>query len=207
MSRSAGAILAGGKSSRMGQNKAAMTISGETLLHRLVRRLSAAVDEVLVIGLAPSMPAISPSAARVVADIVPAVGPLGGLYTALSATTCDRVFLVACDMPFVQPGLVRAMLALSEANVTTEAVVVPDVQRAQPLHAVYTKGCLPAVERALASEARSLRALLAQLSVLTIDANIMRDEDPRGISTFNVNTPADWKRALLLASELDAPQR
>lgn len=207
MSRSAGAVLAGGKSSRMGQNKAAMAISGETLLHRLVRRLSAAVDEVLVIGLSPSMPALSPTEARVVGDIVPAAGPLGGLYTALSATTCDRVFLAACDMPFVQPGLVRAMLALSEANVAIEAVVVPDAQRAQPLHAVYTKGCLPAVERALASEARSLRSLLAQLSVLTIDADVVRDHDPRGISTFNVNTPADWQRALLLASELDAPQR
>ncbi|HEU5347023.1 MAG TPA: molybdenum cofactor guanylyltransferase [Ktedonobacterales bacterium] len=213
MSGSAGAILAGGKSSRMGENKAAMVIAGETLLHRLVRRLSTAVDEVLVIGPETLMPLISPSAARIVPDIVPMIGPLGGLYTALKATVCDRVFLMACDMPFVQPGLVRAMLALAganpiaKANPIAEAVVIPDGQRAQPLHAVYTKDSLPAIEQALAADDHSLRALLAHLSVVPVSAEIISREDPHGISTFNVNTPADWQRALLLARELEPSER
>lgn len=184
----------------MGENKAAMVFAGETLLRRAVGRLAAAVDETLVVGpetLQPLVPDV-----RVVPDLVPGVGPLGGLYTALRSTTSARVFLVACDMPFVQPGLVRAMLAASVANQGAEAVILGDQGRVQPLHAVYTRACLPAVERSLSSDDHSLRSLLSRLSVLTMDAETVRREDPHGISAINVNTPEDWQAALRLAAEL-----
>lgn len=197
---SVGVILAGGRSSRMGENKATMIFAGEPLLRRALGRLAAAVDDALVIGpetLQPLVPQV-----RVVPDLVPGIGPLGGLYTALRSTAAARVFLVACDMPFIQPGLVRAMLAASVANPDIEAVILGAGERVQPLHAVYTRACLPTVERALASENHSLRSLLSRLSVLTLDAESVRREDPRGISTFNVNTPDDWRAALRLAAEL-----
>jgi molybdopterin-guanine dinucleotide biosynthesis protein A len=184
----------------MGENKAAMIFAGEPLLRRAVGRLAATVDETLVIGpqtLQPLVPDV-----RVVPDLVPGVGPLGGLYTALRSTTAARVFLVACDMPFIQPGLVRAMLAVSVANQDIEAVILGDQGRIQPLHAVYTRACLPAVERTLASDNHSMRSLLSRLSVLTMDAETVRREDPRAISTINVNTPDDWQAALHLAAEL-----
>ena len=130
-----------------------------------------------------------------------------GLYTALRSSTGARIFLVACDMPFVQEGLVRAMLALSATNRDAEAVVLKESgasKRMQPLHAVYAYACLPAIERALATDDLSLRSLLAHLRVLTLDADTVRREDPRGLSALNVNTPEDWREALRMARELEA---
>jgi len=199
-----GVILAGGKSSRMGANKAEMIFAGEPLLQRVLRRLSSAVEDVVVIGpqtLAPVVPLT-----RVISDLLPAVGPLGGLYTALKATSSARVFLLACDMPFVQPGLVRTMLAVSEGNASADAVVLQVGQRSQPLHAVYQCACLPAIEKALASDDHSMQSLLAQLSTMIVDPEIVSREDPHGISAFNVNTPANWEHALLLEAELESSQ-
>jgi molybdenum cofactor guanylyltransferase len=199
MAGNSGVILAGGRSSRMGEDKAAMMFAGEPLLARVLHRIEPAVDDVLVIG-PQSIEQLVPGV-RVIDDAVPAVGPLSGLYTALRATTRDRVFLVGCDMPFVQPRLVRAMLALSEANAHADAVALRAAGRAQPLHAVYSRRCLPAVERALQSEDHSLLSLLARLDVVQVDAETVNRDDPGGLSTFNVNTPADWERALRLAVE------
>ena len=147
-----GVILAGGRSSRMGESKAAMIFAGEPLLRRVVRRISGGVDDTLVIG-PDELKALVPGV-QVIPDVVPGIGPLGGLYTALRSTTAARLFLVACDMPFVQPRLIRAMLAASIANRAAEAVILgtqSDRSRLQPLHAVYTSACLPVVERALVS--------------------------------------------------------
>ena len=184
----------------MGEDKATMIFAGEPLLRRAVARLSPAVDETLVIGPGTLQPLVPDG--RVVPDLVSGIGPLGGLYTALRSTAAARVFLVACDMPFIQPGLVRAMLAASAAHRDAEVVTLGNGARVQPLHAVYTRACLPAVERALSSDDHSLRTLLARLSILTMDAETVRREDPRDISTMNVNTPTDWQVALHLAAEL-----
>lgn len=200
----AGVILAGGNSSRMGANKAEMIFAGEPLLQRVLLRLSVAVDDVVVIG--PQTLASVVPLAHVISDLLPAVGPLGGLYTALKATACARVFLLACDMPFAQPGLMRAMLALSEANTSADAVVLQAGQRVQPLHAVYQRTCLPAIEKALASDDHSMQSLLAQLSTIFVEPEIVSREDPHGISSFNVNTPANWENALRLAAELESSQ-
>lgn len=197
MSGNIGVILAGGQSRRMGENKAQMMFGGEPLLARVARRLSSAVDELLVIGpqsLAPLTPQV-----RVVEDALPAIGPLGGLYTALTTITGARIFLVACDMPFVRPGLVQAMLALAETRDDADAVTLNVDGRVQPLHAVYSRGCLPSVERALNTNDRSLHALLMRLAVVAIDTETVRREDPGGLSAFNVNTPDDWRQALRLA--------
>ncbi|HEU4782725.1 MAG TPA: molybdenum cofactor guanylyltransferase [Ktedonobacterales bacterium] len=199
MKSDVGVILAGGRSSRMGENKAEMVFGGEPLLARVARRLSLAVDELLVIGpqsLAPLAPR-----ARVVEDALPALGPLGGLYTALTvgtASTSAHIFLVACDMPFISLGLVRAMLAFAGTRGDADVVALEANGRVQPLHAVYSRACLPAVERALEARDHSLHALLAQLAVVAIDAEIVRREDPEGLSAFNVNTPEDWQQALRL---------
>jgi molybdopterin-guanine dinucleotide biosynthesis protein A len=197
MSGNVGVILAGGQSRRMGEDKAAMMFEGAPLLTRVARRLSRAVDELLVIG-PQSLASLAPHV-RVVEDALPALGPLGGLYTALTATTGACVFLVACDMPFIRPGLVRAMLAFAETRCDADVVALEANGRIQPLHAVYSRECLPAVERALNARDHSLHALLAQLAVVTIDTDTVRREDPDELTAFNVNTPEDWRQALNLA--------
>ncbi|HEX6542723.1 MAG TPA: molybdenum cofactor guanylyltransferase [Ktedonobacterales bacterium] len=199
----AGVILAGGKSRRMGENKAELLFKGEPLLARVARRVAPVVDELLIIG-PESLTALIPWA-RVVSDLVPEVGPLGGLYTALRATSSARVFLLACDMPFVRPRLVRAMLQLAVSDEEAEAVVLRAGTRLHPLHSVYSAGCLPVVEQAIASGDYSMHALLARITVVTVSSETVSREDPDGISPFNVNTAADWERALRLADELDVP--
>lgn len=201
MSGDVGVILAGGQSSRMGEDKATMMFGGEPLLARVARRLSSGIDELLVIGpqsLAPLAPR-----ARVVEDALPAIGPLGGLYTALIATRSARIFLVACDMPFVCPGLVQAMLAFAVTRDDADVVTLEASGHVQPLHAVYSRGCLPAVERALKAKDHSLHALLEHLAVVTIDLEAVRREDPDGLSAFNVNTHDDWQHALQIEDSAD----
>lgn len=183
----------------MGENKAELLIAGEPLVYRVVHRLEPVVDELLVIGPEALQPLVPQ--ARVVSDVMPGMGPLGGLFTALKTTSCDHIFLAACDMPFVEPGLVRVMLAMAKDNAEADAVVLQDGARAQPLHVVYSTKCLSSVERALASDNHSMRALLADLLVVVVDTAIMSQEDPRGLSAFNANTPADWEYALHLAND------
>jgi molybdenum cofactor guanylyltransferase len=200
-----GVILAGGRSSRMGANKAEMILEGEPLLVRVVRRLSPAVDDLLIIG-PQSLESLAPQV-RVIGDAVPAIGPLGGLYTALRSTTSARVVLAACDMPFIRSGLVRAMLTLAEEHQEVDAVVLRANERIQPLHAVYSRRCQPMVERALAAKDHSLHALLARLTIKEVDTETVRREDPDGLSAFNANTPDEWQHALRLALAEDVHQR
>ncbi len=201
MTGDVGVILAGGQSRRMGESKAAMMFGDEPLLARVAHRLSSGVDEVLVIG-PQSLAPLAPHT-RIVEDALPAIGPLGGLYTALTATRSARIFLVACDMPFVCPGLVQAMLALAVTRADADVVTLNANARVQPLHAVYSRRCLPAVERALKAKNHSLHALLARLAVAAIDLETVRREDPDGLSAFNVNTPDDWRHALQIKDIAD----
>src|SRR5215510_7771945 len=99
----AGVVLAGGKSARMGTEKAALRIGDETLLARIVKRLRLALPEVYIVG-PPHLAALTPGTV-VIPDETPCVGPLGGLSTALAHATSQRVFVMGCDMPFVEPAL------------------------------------------------------------------------------------------------------
>jgi molybdopterin-guanine dinucleotide biosynthesis protein A len=201
MAGNMGVVLAGGKSSRMGASKAELLFIGEPLLRRVVDRLSEAVDDVVVIG-PPTLQPLVPDV-LVWSDVTSPVGPLGGLYTALKKAPCERLFLVACDMPLLQPNLVRAMLAVAEAHPASDAVALQSSGRMEPLHAVYSRSCLAAVEEALASGQRAMHLLLERLSVVTMSREVVAREDPLGVSTLNVNTPADWRHALQLAAELN----
>ena len=201
MAGNMGVVLAGGKSSRMGASKAELPFMGEPLLRRVVNRLSEAVADVVVIG-PPTLQMLVPDV-LVWSDVTVPVGPLGGLYTALKMTPCERLFLVACDMPLLQPALIRTMLAVAEAHRASDAVTLLSNGRMEPLHAVYARSSLDAVEEALASGQRAMHLLLERLAVVTMSPEIVVREDPRGVSALNVNTPEDWRHALQLAAELD----
>ena len=214
-----GVVLAGGLSRRMGAAgpKATFPIGGEPLLARVARRLRAAgLPSVLVVGppdlLAPLVPGVP-----VIADRRPGThGPLAGLETALTwasaardskgALPYRRAFVVACDMPFVAPALVRAMLqraadALSASAEPAALVLRSLSNKTEQLHAVYTLGCLPVATALLDAGARSLRDLLARARTVEFPAADAVPFDPAGLSAFNANSPDDWQRALALAAE------
>lgn len=195
----AGVVLAGGRSSRMGREKAALPIDGEPLLARVVGRVREALGEVLVVG--PESLAVLVPGVRVVPDCEPGIGPLGGLATALSVVETSRIFLVACDMPFLAPPLAHAMAQLAVEPPPVDALLLRGPRGLEYLHAIYATSCLPAVERVLVSEDRSMRGLVAALRVREVPADWAAAFDPRGLSTFNANTPETWKQALVLARE------
>jgi molybdopterin-guanine dinucleotide biosynthesis protein A len=190
-------VLAGGKSQRMGREKALLPLLGEPLVARAVRRLRMVLPEVVVIGppeLAPHLPGT-----RIVPDQEGGLGPLGGVATAFAEVAARRIFLVACDMPFVVPDLVEAMLAAAARTPWAQAVVLRTARGWEPLHAVYDAACAPVVSAQLMRGERSLHHLLAQLAVSEVGAEVVAALDPAGRSTLNVNTPADWGRAIELA--------
>jgi molybdopterin-guanine dinucleotide biosynthesis protein A len=192
-----GVVLAGGRSARMGRDKAELPIGGEPLLRRVVARLGMALGAVLVVG-PESLGAVVPGVG-VVPDRAPGTGPLGGLATALAAVETSRLFLVACDMPFIDPQLIRAIALLAAEPPSAEAVLLRTAHGLEYLHAVYATSCRQAVECALASEDHSLRGLIDTLRVREVTAAWAVQFDPEGLSTFNANTPAEWERALALA--------
>jgi molybdopterin-guanine dinucleotide biosynthesis protein A len=150
-----GVVLAGGASARMGRSKAALELRGEPLLRRVVRRLRLALPNVLVVG-PPDLATLVPDA-TVLPDLTLGTGPLGGLHTALRAVTTPWVFVVACDMPFVAPALVRAMARLATVHADADAVALRTTHGVEPLHAVYQRSCLAAVEQVRVGRGSALR--------------------------------------------------
>jgi molybdopterin-guanine dinucleotide biosynthesis protein A len=196
----AGVVLAGGKSERMGMEKAALRIGDETLLARIVRRLRLALPEVYVVG-PLHLAALTPGTAMFPDDLT-GVGPLGGLSTALAHAPSRHLFVVGCDMPFVEPALMSAMARYAARFPGADVVALRTPRGLEPLHAVYAQTCASAVgEWLAAADGKSLSALLERLNVKELPANIVARYDPSGRSTFNANSPEDWREALAIYAE------
>lgn len=194
-----GVVLAGGASRRMGRDKAALLIGGEPLLRRAVGRLRLALAEVIVVG-APALASLVPDT-RIMADKWPGRGPLGALATALGATDASWVVMVACDMPFTQPALIREIARRALASREVDVVGPRGARGVEPLHAAYSRACLPLALERLAGDDASLRGLLAAVRVAEIGLAEARALDPQGRSAFNANTPEEWREALRLVDE------
>ena len=198
----AGVALAGGASRRMGRDKASLLMGGESLLGRSVARLRLALAEVIVVG-TPTLAPLVPTT-RIVADAWPGRGPLGALATALSAledTGTEWALLVACDMPFIQPTLLREIARLALTTPEVDAVAPRGPHGLEPLHTAYHRRCLPLARARLAGDDASLQGLLASVRVREVSAEETRRLDPSGYSMLNANTPEEWSRALRLAEE------
>jgi molybdopterin-guanine dinucleotide biosynthesis protein A len=170
----AGYVLAGGRSQRMGRDKALLAWGGRTLLEHVAGLVREAVGNVTVVG-PPSR--YAGLGLRVIPDVVAGRGPLGGLYTALRDAAAERVLIAACDMPYLTPELLRQLAA------TAGDAVVTDSGRLHPLCAVYHRKLLPLVEGAIRAGALRMHDLLAAAAVRRVAA------DPAVVA--NLNTPQD----------------
>lgn len=177
-------ILAGGKSSRLGTDKASL------FLDRVVRAIEPHVAEILVAVDSPDRPV--PTGTCAVVDLFPKKGPLSGIYSGLKGAKHDRCLLAACDMPFIQPALVRLLIGLSGDG---DALVPRIDDRPQPLLAVYRKSCVPALQQALAQEDLKVERFLERIHVRYVTGEDLRSADPDLISFFNVNRPEDLDQA------------
>ena len=181
----AGIVLAGGASSRMGRDKSLLRLDGSTLLERAVATLSHVFEEVLVAG-GREVRTANRERVRVVQDRFPCLGPLGGIHAALKETDRNAGFVAACDMPLLDPDVIAKQVALWR-TVETDALVPLVNGRPEPLHAVYAKRCLPAIEEQIERGEYRVRALLNAVRVH------FWEPGPAETRTFaNVNTPEDW---------------
>ena len=196
-----GIVLAGGRSRRLGRDKAAVRIGGETLLDRAVTPLWAVCDRVLVVvspGRPSPMPTNRPNV-ETVADIQPGRGPLGGLHTGLEASFTRYSLLVGCDMPFLNTEVLRF---LADTASGWQAVVPRIGQIPQTLHAVYSRECLPAVKELLGEASPGLVDLLPLVRVRYVEEEELLALDPELLSFFNVNTQDDLRRAKELLEDV-----
>lgn len=196
MTPTAALVLAGGRSTRMGRDKAALPWNGTTFLARVVATVAEVVDEVVIVARPGQDAAPLPSVAvpcRVAFDEVADRGPLGGIAAGLAALRAPVAYLSACDVPFLAPEFVRAVLeALGDAE-----VAMPDVGgRLHPLACVCRRVPALAAARALLG-AGDLRvtSLFQALRGVRIEAARLRAADPTLGSLENLNTPDDLERA------------
>ena len=170
-----------------------MPFLGRPLIQRVVDRLAPIADEMIVTTNKPDdyrflgLPLFP--------DLMPGRGALGGLYTALSAATCEAVAVVACDMPFASAPLIEAanrLLVQEEMD-----VVIPDSgDGLEPMHAVYRRAtCLPAVEAAIEADQWRLISWFPQVTVYTLQPREIEAYDPSGLAFWNLNTPEEFAEA------------
>jgi molybdenum cofactor guanylyltransferase len=190
---SSGIILAGGRSRRMGKDKAWLPLPGQegtTFIEHLASILTALCSETFLVARDEAHAANYTALAgvRVLSDKIPAYGPLMGLYSGLSATRTPHALVVAVDMPFVQPALLSFLLN----QAASRSLLVPVVNHTpQVLLAVYPRAVLPLIENRLQEGRRDLRSLLEVAPVRYIDEAQLRQVDPELRSFINVNTPAE----------------
>ena len=190
-------VLAGGASQRMGSNKALLPIGqGETLVSRVVKNLAALTDDLILVSNAPELYAGLP--VQHTSDHYLGAGPLAGLHAGLLATHYPWAFVAACDMPLIDHRLVRYMLLVSESY---QAVAPRVGQSIEPLHALYHRSCLPAIETRLEQNQRRVVSFYPDVRVRYVDEREIAIFDRAGRSFANANTPEDWDRLKALMSQ------
>lgn len=185
-------VLAGGRGRRLGRDKLWLELGGENLLAGVARTLSALGGPVLlVLDREKPLPPLPPEL-RVVTDLLPGRGSLGGIYTGLKLAGTDYVLAVACDMPFLSLPLLRHLLELSPGY----DIVVPRLRDGlEPLHAVYGRGCLVPMERLLETQSNRIFDFYGEVRVRYVEQEAVDRLSPDHLSFFNINTPADLEQA------------
>jgi FdhD protein len=185
----AGVILAGGASSRMGCDKALLPWQGGRFIDSIHRKMDRLFDEVLLVTNTPGAYDFVPC--RKVPDLFPGAGSLAGIHSGLHHAAAPYAFVVACDMPYLDGNLIRRIAAEKEGH---DAVVPEGEKGMEPLHALYAKTALPAIEAALLAGQRRVLSFLDKVRVRTVSRGEVARVDPLFCSFRNINTPEDYYR-------------
>lgn len=194
-------IQAGGESRRMGQDKGLLPFLGEPLILRVINRVMPLADELLVTTNNPD--GYRFLGVALYPDVLPGMGALGGLYTALNSARGDLVAVVACDMPFVSlPILSLAYERLSRNN--ADVAIPKTYQGYEPFHAIYRREtCVLPVRRALEAGERRLISWFPSVTIISLEEEDLHLLDPLGLAFQNINTPEELRQAEALARQLD----
>jgi molybdopterin-guanine dinucleotide biosynthesis protein A len=196
--QTSGIILAGGSSSRMGKNKALLSLPGNqavTFIGHLASLLLECCSETLVVarGQEDASEYMFPGV-KVICDKISGIGPLMGLYSGMSTITTARAFVVAVDLPCVQPALLSFLLS---EPLPADSMLVPLVDNVpQVLLAIYPLSVLPMIKEQILLGRRDVRCLLEVAPVRFVEEAQLRQIDPGLRSFLNVNTPEELRQML-----------
>lgn len=191
-------ILSGGKSSRMKVNKAFVTIDNQPMIELVIKKLQPLFTEIIVVTNKPED--YSGLGVKTATDLVVGQGPLGGIQAGLIAATNQHSFVMACDMPFVEPALISYLVGESHDY----DVVVPQIgDYFEPLHAVYSKNCLETIAACLDRGVHKVYAFYDQVNVKYVGLETLKNLVEPNKVFFNVNTPEDLTRAQIWDGDKD----
>ncbi len=182
-------IIAGGRSSRFGSNKALAPWKGKTVIKAVAEAAMSVSEHVFIIANDPD--SYLNLRVPVVADIFPGLGPLSGLHSALTHSRSRRIFLLACDMPLIQPDFMTWMMAKD----TWAPVLIPEgPEKIEPLHAIYHVGLLPLVEQRLREKRLSIRSFIKETPHHLIPKKKVALFCPGLMCLKSANTPEELAR-------------
>ena len=192
-------ILAGGKSLRLGHDKVLEKVGDKSLLEQVISRIDSLSREIIIVTAKErTFPQLdSHSKLKIVSDIFPGRGSLGGIYTGLVTSNSFYNLVVACDMPFMSQPLLSYMIEVSDGF----DFVLPRVNNLfEPLHAVYSRNCVAPIESLLKQGRKVIVELFEFVKVRYIEAEEIDRFDPQHLSFFNINTQEDLELARKIAT-------
>lgn len=187
-----GVILAGGKSSRFGSNKAFADVNGRQLIKRVIAIMGSVFEKLIIITNDPGE--YSSLGMPMHEDLIKGLGPLGGIYTGLEKMPERLGFFVACDMPFLNEDLIRYITEIY--NNDFDAVVPKIDWKMEPLHALYSKECLPAIKGLIESGECMINKFFQIIRPMFINEDEIKKYDPLLRSFFNINRPGELIEAV-----------
>ncbi len=186
-------ILAGGRSSRMGKNKAFLVIDQISMIERQIQELTRRFAPIIIVSGQPEL--YDALGVEVYQDEFPGYGPLAGIQAGLKAAPTEEIFVIPCDMPFVDADLGTQMLRnLGEAD----GIALQTPGGIEPLCAIYTKRCLPAIETFLRTGGRKVVDFYPHVNMKYLPAQNLSLREPLQELLYNVNTPQDYAQARVM---------
>jgi len=188
-------ILAGGKSSRIGlnKNKGQMKLMGVNLIDRIVSNITSiegiSEKDIVIVGSKEKFPQFE----KVVEDVYPQKGPLGGIFSGLRASKTLYNLVIGCDMPFIETKLIKYMIQ----KIENHDIIIPKYQQDlfEPLCAIYSKKCLEVMEKSIKGGKLAVRCIFSYLNIRWIREKEITRYDPELYSFFNINFKSDFIRA------------
>jgi molybdopterin-guanine dinucleotide biosynthesis protein A len=184
----------------MGRDKALLDFLGQPLIQRVLHRVSHLSHNIFVTANHPERYHFLDI--PILPDIIPGIGALGGIYTALISSNTPFVYIIACDLPFVNPDLLAACLEILRSS-DSDAVIPQSENGLEPLHAIYRRDtCLPAVESAIKTGKRRTISWHKDAQIHILPPDDVLKYDPHGITFWNLNTPRELQQAKEKALEI-----
>jgi molybdopterin-guanine dinucleotide biosynthesis protein A len=185
-----GIILSGGKSIRMGQDKAFLLLGDKPLVEKVINAFGELFEQVLVVTNNPEKYGEYRQKLTIKEDVIPDKGPLGGIYSGLLSSQNVYNFIIACDMPFLN----RELLAYIVNQAKNFDAVIPEYKgRLNPLFALYSKDCIPEFKKQISQDNLKIRNFIGDMNAKILPSAEVEKLDPQGLSFTNINTYGQYQ--------------